>query len=361
MYHVLETGITVSLLYLISFFFYSIGLYSLAFHRKFWNIILAVSFLFTALAGIFMALQINFKWNIPVIKSILKWHVEVGVCLGLTGIFHFIWHLSYFGKIFAPAENSPVSQSFRATRISSIRQNLFIIGFTSTSVQFLLIREIMNISGGYELITGIFLGSWLIASASGAAIAGKSALSDIRKINLIFSASPVISLFLMIFLSRIFSATGETPSFLVSFVFTLLMLVPFCLVSGFAFVKLLSAARKTNNINPGKSFSIETTGGIAAGLIISILTAGILNTYQILLIVILLHAAYTILTFFTNKKATRILVKLTFTAVLSFLIISENPVPITIRDCLPTMMTQSKGRKIFIMHSCRGLILKRLF
>ncbi len=42
----------------------------------------------------------------------------------------------------------------------------------------------------------------------------------IRKINLIFSVSPVVSLFLMIFLARIFSGTGQTPSFLISIIFT---------------------------------------------------------------------------------------------------------------------------------------------
>jgi hypothetical protein len=35
-------------------------------------------------------------------------------------------------------------------------------------------REIMNVTGGYELITGSFLGSWLIGSAIGSSIAGKS-------------------------------------------------------------------------------------------------------------------------------------------------------------------------------------------
>ncbi|HBQ83395.1 MAG TPA: hypothetical protein DD745_11025 [Bacteroidales bacterium] len=50
---------------------------------------------------------------------------------------------------------------------SGISTNLFITGFVSTSIQILLIREMMNISGGYELITGIFLGTWLITSAAG--------------------------------------------------------------------------------------------------------------------------------------------------------------------------------------------------
>lgn len=147
MYHIIGTGITISIFYLISFIFYRIGLYSLALHRKLWNIILAGTFLFTALAGLFMALQINFKWDIPVVKVILKWHVEIGVCLALTGIFHFIWHLSYFGKIFSGSETKSAYHGFQKPDTGSVISNLFIVGFAGTAIQFLLIREVMNISG----------------------------------------------------------------------------------------------------------------------------------------------------------------------------------------------------------------------
>ena len=321
MYHVTGTAITVSLLYLISLLFYRIGIYSLSLHRKIWNSLLALAFLFTALAGIFMALQVNYKWDIPFIKTILRWHVEVGICLGLIGIFHFIWHISYFGKIFAKASSSSETKSFNTVTPSLIRSNLFVVGFTSTSVQFLLMREILNISGGYELISGVFLGCWLIASASGAAIAGRSALNDIRKINVIFSLSPFISLFLMIFLSGVLSETGETPSFFVSIIFTILFLVPFCLVSGFTFVKLLTAARESGCLDYGRSFSIETIGGIAAGLLISLLTSGFMNTYELLLIIILLTVAYSILTWYIENRVTKILVKLSFAVLLSIVII----------------------------------------
>jgi cytochrome bd-type quinol oxidase subunit 1 len=79
MYHVISTGITAIILYLISYFFSWTGYYSIQYHRKFWNIILAISFLFAAIAGIILALQINYKWNIPIIKSVLKWNVECGI------------------------------------------------------------------------------------------------------------------------------------------------------------------------------------------------------------------------------------------------------------------------------------------
>ena len=205
---------------------------------------------------------------------------------------------------------------------NTIRANLFIIGFVSTAIQLLLIREMMNISGGYELMTGTFLASWLISSAAGAIIAGRSSLNDIRRINLIFSVSPLVSIGLLLLLSRLFLNPGQTPSFLVSIIFTFLVLLPFCLLSGFSFVKLLTIARNEKGYFPGKSFSLETIGGIVSGLAISLLTAGILNTYQLLILIILLANTYVALTFFIKgekaKLSARILILLLASAVIVF-------------------------------------------
>jgi spermidine synthase len=323
MYHVAGTAVTVSLLYIISLFFYRTGLYSQAVHRTFWNSVLAITFLFTALAGIFMALQINFKWNIPFIKPLLNWHVATGVVLGMTGLFHLLWHSSYFIKIFRRSENTPTLSGFKKTDPVTISANLFMIGFTSTSVQILLMRELINITGGYELTSGVFLGSWLISSAAGAAIANRSALNSLKKINLLFAAGPFISIFLMLLLSRIFLVTGEIPSFMEGMIMTLILLLPFCLISGFAFVKLINSAREANGFIPGKSFSIETTGGIAAGIILTVLTSGFFNTYELLLVVILLFIAFTLLTFYVQKRTTMLVVKTLFTVLITAVIISQ--------------------------------------
>ena len=323
MYHVVGTSIAVSVLYLISFIFYRIGLFSQARHRKIWNTILAVTFLITALAGLFLALQINYKWDLPVVKSVLKWHVETGAGLAITGVFHLIWHISYFTRLFKRTAEPRKFNSLQKMSSSDIAINLFVIGFTSMSIQILLIREIMNISGGYELTAGTFLASWLIASAIGAAAAGSSSFNDIRKINLVFSISPLISLILFFLLSRLFLQPGETPSFLVSMIFTFLVLIPFCLVSGFTFVKLLAAAKSANDFIPGKSFSIETIGSIAAGLIISVLTAGLFNTYKLILIIILMSITYTILTFYIKDRNKKIVVKLSVTLLAAFILIAD--------------------------------------
>ena len=324
MYHVIGTGLTAILLYLISYIFYRIGYFSHQFHKKFWNSLLAIAFIVTALAGVFMALQVNYKWNVPFVKSILKWHVEFGIGMAVTGIFHFIWHLSYYGKMFGKSDMIPETGNIQKLTSSEISTNLFVVGFVSASIQLLLIREMMNIAGGYELITGIFLGSWLIGSAIGASLAGKSTLIDIRRINLIFSLSPVISLFLLLLLSRLFLNNGETPSLLVSIIYTFLVLIPFCLVSGFTFVRLISVARAGNNFIPGKSFSIETAGGIVSGITITLLTAGVLNTYQLLLIIIILANVYVYLSFWISSFKVKISAKILVT-VLAAAIIIFNP------------------------------------
>ncbi len=205
----------------------------------------------------------------------------------------------------------------------NISVNLFIIGFVSTSVQLLLMREIMNLTGGYELITGIFLGSWLTASAAGSVLAGKSRFSDLRLINLFFSLSLFLSLFLLIVLTRVMTAPGETPDFLKSLAITFIMLMPFCLASGYIFIKLISAARKRDDFVPGKSFSIETTGGILAGIILSVLTSGLLNTGQILVVILISSAAYALLAYFPPKSLSDYLFRSLIAVIAAGVLIAE--------------------------------------
>jgi spermidine synthase len=323
MYHVIGTGLTSSLLYLLSYLFCRLGFYSSSFHRKIWNLILAAAFILTAAAGLFMALQITYKWDLPYVKTILKWHVEFGIGMTFSGVFHMFWHLSYFSRIFERQRSTAsAGDTFIPTNYNA-GLNLFITGVVSSSLQLLLLREMLNIAGGYELIAGIFLGAWLIGSSFGALLSRNSVIEDVRKLNTVFALSPIISLFLMFFLARIFLHPGETPGLLVSLIYTFLVLIPFCLVSGYTFVRLLSIAGRAKNYSPGKSFSIETIGGVAAGVIISFLTSGILNTYQLIFLIILLALSYTILTYFIRGKKMKFAARVIILSVASTIILSS--------------------------------------
>jgi spermidine synthase len=323
MYHVAGTSLIAIILYLFSYFLYRTGFYTIQIHRKLWNSILAITFLATALAGILLALQINYKWNIPLTGFLLKWHVETGVAMAVTGLFHLLWHASYYLRLFESQDTPSTENKFYDSYTACIKVNLFIVGFLSSAFQLLLIREMMNIAGGYELITGTFLASWLITSAIGSVIAGKSNLYDLKRINLIFSLSPLVSIFLFLLLFRLFLNTGETPTFLGSMIYTFLVLIPFCTISGFTFIKLISAARLSRDYTPGKSFSIETIGGIVSGIVIAMLSSGILNTYQMLLILIISGVSYALLTYYISSPVTGAAFRISVSLLLATLIIAN--------------------------------------
>ena len=305
MYHVFSTGIIATVLYLLSYTFCRIGFFNLNTHRKIWNTILAVVFIGTILAGLFVAMQINFKWNIPFIKTVLKWHVETGIGFSFTGLFHFSWHLRYFKKTSDLQTNAENIKTSSAGTANQYRINLFLAGFLSSSVQLLMMREMMNISGGYELVTGVFLGSWLIASATGSYLAKRSVLNNLRIINTVLAVSAFFSLLLMIVLCRLMFQPGETPSFLETIFFTLVVLMPFCFTSGFTFIKILKIALASGTLKSGESFSTETAGGIASGILIAVFAHGILNTYQLFLLVLTAFLVYLLSEFYLKSKTSR--------------------------------------------------------
>jgi spermidine synthase len=78
------------------------------------------------------------------------------------------------------------------------------------------------------------------------------------------------------------------------------------MVSGFTFIKLITIASAENNFVPGKSFSIETTGGIVSGIIVSVLTAGLVGTYKLFMLFIVLSFAYVFITYIKQPASARV-------------------------------------------------------
>ncbi len=65
-------------------------------HRKFWNLILLLTFLVSCLFGFFLVIQINYNVAMKAYKTLLYWHVEIGIAMTLIAVIHILWHLTYF-------------------------------------------------------------------------------------------------------------------------------------------------------------------------------------------------------------------------------------------------------------------------
>ncbi|MCK7531670.1 MAG: hypothetical protein MZV63_11890 [Marinilabiliales bacterium] len=97
------------------------------------------------------ALQINFKMGYPVHRNrCLNGMLKLGASLCGRQEYFIFCGIGPISGISEKAQEIKATSNLIIPELDpfSLSANLFMIGFTSTSVQVLLIREIMNITGG---------------------------------------------------------------------------------------------------------------------------------------------------------------------------------------------------------------------
>ncbi len=293
--------------YLITLLLSKLSVIQRSSHRKIWNVILLITFLVTALLGLILAVQVNLKLKIPYLKQILKWHVDFGIGMTFVAVFHFIWHWSYYTGLFksgkhseiqrkkgdiADSENNVIPENIR---ILPYRFTAILLGFTTIITQLVLLREFMMVFGGNELIVGIILANWMIITATGAYLGKLVRIDKLSALSLpgafIFLGSlPALTVFLMDYLKNIVFQPGVEFSAIKIVYSAAIVLIPFCLLSGFLFTSiavLYSAASGRKNID--KIYALESVGSILAGLIFSYFLAGTLTTFQVLGIILFIN------------------------------------------------------------------------
>ena len=78
----------------------------LSMHRKIWNMILLCTFLVSCLFGFFLVVQLNYDFVISWYRTVLYWHVQVGIAMTIIAVFHTIWHTKYYVNIFKRKKSS---------------------------------------------------------------------------------------------------------------------------------------------------------------------------------------------------------------------------------------------------------------
>jgi spermidine synthase len=166
-------------------------------------------------------------------------------------------------------------------RIIVHRLILFLLGFTSMSTQVILIRESLAVFHGNELVIGLFLGIWMILTASGSFLAIQSSKFKVQSFTqplrlhtyllILMSLLPLATLFLLVTIRFALVPSGIMPGLLQTALVILLSLLPFCMVSGMLFpmlVQNLSAFKSKNLLHEG--YALDSAGSILGGLIFSL-------------------------------------------------------------------------------------------
>ncbi|MFA5815269.1 MAG: hypothetical protein WC865_06585 [Bacteroidales bacterium] len=283
------------ILYGISLLFSRLDIINKSIHRKIWNYSLLATFLVAACLGILMAVQINYKMEVPWTEKVLKWHVNFGIALSLIGIFHFLWNWTYYfpgrkRKITPNHSNhsNPSKLRIQAGLASLSPKTLpFLIGFTGIAFQTFMIRELLALFQGNELMLSLIMFLWLLITGTGAltgnragaVISSEPRENQSKSILLVLTLIilPFFSIPLMYYCKSLFFAPGIEAGPVAFTGFLLLILTPFCFLNGFAFT-FITRLLQSSGLNIRKAYAWESIGGATAGLIctIAILT-GILT------------------------------------------------------------------------------------
>lgn len=95
-YLLLEIIAGILILYAVSLLLVKTKRYKKITHRKIWNYLLLITFLVSALLGLWLVVLINYELDTEFFKSYLTWHVDFGIAMSVVGIIHFIWHWNYY-------------------------------------------------------------------------------------------------------------------------------------------------------------------------------------------------------------------------------------------------------------------------
>lgn len=283
-------------------------------HRKIWNTLLLIAFITTAILGLILALQVNYKFKLRFLEEFLIYHVNFGITMSIIAIFHFWWHIRYYLHLFRKKESEKKAQQEPALSLSMYQHISFwkhllpslVLGFTTAITQIILVREFLSVFQGNELVVSIILGLWLLLTGWGA-YAGRyiNHIPDWPKkipgMFVLLTILPVILTFLISVIKNLVFKPGIEAGLFQVLLFAGMVLLPFCFLSGYLFTTLscyLSLIRKENYT--GKAYALESLGSVIGGGVFSFILVFLFSSIQTLLLIAVINA--TILVLFMPVK-----------------------------------------------------------
>ncbi len=184
-----------------------------------------------------------------------------------------------------------------------------VLGMTSLATQIILLREFVSVFQGNELVIGVVLAVWMMLTGAGAFLGRLSApLSPRRSFPAAALACsgtlpPLAVLLLRTMRNFIFTA-GSMVGILQALAASLVVLAPFCLLSGFLFtffVHLISSIEGENRT--ASVYAWESLGSAAGGVVFTLTLTTFLETFQTLFVLLLVDLAVALFLAWTSRAA----------------------------------------------------------
>ncbi|MFH0978406.1 MAG: hypothetical protein V1837_03835 [Candidatus Woesearchaeota archaeon] len=159
-----------------------------------------------------------------------------------------------------------------------------VLGFSSLVAQLLLTREFISVFSGNELVIGVLFANWLLLTGLGALLGNYFHLrkeSVLAFLLLVFGFLPFL---LLLALRRISTGYGVMVSLQHVWLFSFVILLPFCLLSGFIFTFLAGLLKRA-----GKVYSLESLGSVFGGVLFGFFLIFYASPFQTALLILVLN------------------------------------------------------------------------
>jgi len=212
------------------------------------------------------------------------------------------------------------------------------IGISSVVTQLVFIREFLGVFFGNELVFGVILSEWLFLTGLGSYLGRLS--EGIKKktrlfisLQIILSILPLFSIFLIRVLRIWITLPGEAANLGIIFLSSFLILLPYCVVSGFLLTLVCSFFRGKGPQKIGNVYFTDSIGDIIGGLLFTFILVFLMNSFGIVTVILLINIFLAFLLSWIEDR--RMLPFIILTIIGSLWFVSINPDILSLKFIFP--------------------------
>ncbi len=160
------------------------------------------------------------------------------------------------------------------------------LGTSSIITQIVLLREFLSVFYGNELVIGVILANWMLLTAGGSFLGRYSGISwKMPRAMIVYLCAlgllPWISVFLLRYLRNVVFLPGSMVEFWQIIAASFVLLMPFCILSGFLFTLLATTlAERRGEKLVARLYAIEAIGSILGGILFNFGMMKFLRTFE---------------------------------------------------------------------------------
>jgi spermidine synthase len=191
---------------------------------------------------------------------------------------------------------------------NNIKFSVFVVGLTSMVTQIILLRNLLSVFSGNELVVGIILANWMMLTALGA-YAGRYIIKPNLKFRLIIIGHlllgilPILLSFLIFYLRNVIYPPGKMINLFEIFISTFILLSPICILTGLLFTTFSSVLSRMIQYNViRKVYAFEAIGAMVGGLLFNFVFIFLFNNFFSLKILMMINFGTAIFLYLSSER-----------------------------------------------------------